>query len=400
MIKRRWIDSMVYGFTEAALWYPVVLLFSVYILESPPYYFLTILWISVASGALIGMKVSGGRARLRAIPLPLLISVLCYFIGGLGLRSILIFFFLLLCSLKAVGKMRGAIGQKIETSMDYGGLVLAFFVYILTERDQSLYPYKDTVFLAGWIILSTIFLRSNLRQVKKAAGLQEDERVPSGRLIRVNRILTLILTGLILFLGGFQSVFAWILNRVLGLIDFSYNGGVDPENSLPPVQEGGRMEYDSRVNPYHPFGWIQLIWNFLLSLILLALLILVLYTFYKLLKKWLPAWLKQLLGWMKTGGFITETVADETGYVDEVESISETRKSRIKRKKEEPNDPTRRAYMRMVQSAIKGGYPYNNSLTPTETGQQLVDMKSRNGDPDEILELVDRYNSVRYRDSK
>ncbi|CAM3398907.1 MULTISPECIES: DUF4129 domain-containing protein [Saccharibacillus] len=408
-MNRNLFKALETAIRDTALFYPLLLLLSLYVFDLSPYVLAGLFGLCLMAGAAAAGILGGQRAYAAALVLPLVPALLVLaWSAWLGLRIVPLLLLLCAAGVRGVYRLNGAVSGRRDTPLVFAGLLGGIVVYTAALRPGLLEPYAFSVYTACTVTLLVQLLRWNERRVREAMGLSQEADLPSGQLLRMNRSFMAALLLSIVLIGGatqLSVVLEWLYRFWLFLL----YGGVDldyvpepPPIPADPASPDAEVIYDLENEAEAGLGldrWI------IYGVALIALLSIgtavffLLRLLHEVLSEWLPDWLKRLLQNLRIAAKPLRT-ADGEAYADTTEKLGgkpSSGRAASGRAASEPSDPNRRAYFRLVRAAIERGYAFRPWLTPSETAKEIADKPAyREQNAEQVQELVERYNRSRY----
>ncbi|MDR9853570.1 hypothetical protein RJP21_08155 [Paenibacillus sp. VCA1] len=408
MVMRRVLALLGNSLLETAACYPFVLLYMVFAMDLVPGWMPPLIWLLHALGTLAGIRQAGGKKAL--LPVAALIAAALIPLAAAGLRAgVLAALVSLIAVFRGLIVGRKELWREIDLKLPLAGLGAALIVYGVSSRVDALEPYRIGLYFMSLFTLFTVLLRWNGDRVRDASNAQETDRQLLRRILARNRRMTWLTIAVIALLSlwnglgqGLAYVKHWLAEWLRGL------GGGDQPQAVeePPAQP---QQPDMGLPPASPTPhWVQVASQILFYLLAAVVALVLLALLYRLLRRWLPESLRALLARLaqrlRLMREIRRTTLDEGAYVDEVEKIERVQKrpGRWRRKRGDALDGAgggdpRRAYESLIRRAVKQGYGFRASLTPSENGTRLTSKDDYTGlDPKDVNRIVDRYNEVRY----
>jgi len=408
MVMRRVLGVLGNSLLETAACYPFLLLYMAFAMDLVPGWLPPLIWLLHAMGTLTGIRQAEGKKAL--LPAAALILIALIPLAAAGLRAaILAALISLIAVFRGLIVGRKGLWREIDLKLPLAGLGAALIVYGVASRVDALEPYRISLYFMSLFTLFAVLLRWNGDRVRDASNAQETDRQLLRRILARNRWMTWLTIAAIALLSlwnglgeGLAYVRQWLAEWLSGL-----GGGEQPQAvQEPPAQP---QQPDLGLPPAsHTPHWVQVASQILFYLLAAAVALVLLFLLYRLLRRWLPeslrAWMARLAQRLRLMREIRRTTLDEGDYVDEVEKIEPVQKRpgrRWRRRKDHPagaesGDP-RRAYANLIRHAVKQGYAFRPSLTPSENGD-LLSAKSEYTRlaSQEVDRVVRRYNEVRY----
>lgn len=408
-MKRIMLKALAAAIGNTALFYPLILLLSLYVFELSPYLLAALFGLSLMAGSIAARRLEQQTAYLASAVIPTAsVIMLSITSGSFGIRILALLILLCAAGVRGISQENNSITGRWSTLIVFCWLLTGFAVYAVALRPGLLQPYAFSVYAACTVTVLAQLLHWNARRIREAMGLSREADIPPGHLLRMNRGFMAVLVLLILLIGGatqLSVILEWLYQLWVFLLygsDRNYApedlpiGGDAPPLEMEALYEDIEEESGEALSP-----WILYV---IAGMILLAIgttVFFLLRLAYKILSKWLPNWLKRLLENLRIAAKPLQR-QDEEAYADTTEKL-EAKKDRSKKAKRdayaavEPPDEARREYFRLVRTAVGRGYKFRPWLTPKETAQEIADQPAyREQDADQIEELVERYNRSRY----
>ncbi|GBF75898.1 hypothetical protein PA598K_04332 [Paenibacillus sp. 598K] len=395
------------------MFYPVALLFAVYLLPSPA------VWLWNASLPLLYGLGYAAHAWLRLDRVYKLTafallggigwSVLCF---GSGWQTALP----ALWSVLALVRGARAANQDWAVRFSISPMLVGLGMYFVLSVAASFRPeLGDHIWLLaglGLAALTVVLYRFNADAIREQT-LSGTRKAELPRAVTwLNRLLVLALLLLavaITLMSYIQQAFAWLKAR---LAEWLSRSPGEPEP--PPVQpESPEMSPPPMLGepPGEPAAWMRWLEQAAMIAVYVALGALLLFALYALGKR-LPGWMrrlyKTLVAWLNREGRDGESL----GYEDQVESLIRTKEPQRSGKRwqdrladwsrREPRwseqltdeEKVRYLYRRWVLEARREGYELKRHLTPLETVADIE--RWRGGSAVEGLPVTQLYEQVRY----
>lgn len=405
---RRVLSVLGNSLLETAACYPFLLLYMAFAMDLVPGWLLPLIWLLHAAGTLTGIRQArGGKALL---PAAALIAAALIPLAATGLRAgVLAALVSFIAVFRGLVVGRKELWREIDLKLPLAGLGAALIVYGFSSRVGALEPYRISLYFMSLFTLFAVLLRWNGDRVRDASNAQETDRQLLRRIVARNRRMTWLTIAVIALLSlwnglgeGLAYARRWLAEWLRGL-----GGGEKPQAvQEPPAQP---QQPDLGLPPASPTPhWVQVASQLLFYLLAAAVALVLLFLLYRLLRRWLPeslrAWLARLAQRLRLMREIRRTTLDEGDYVDEVEKIEPVQKRPGRRWRRRNDDAAgagsgdpRRAYANLIRRAVKQGYAFRSSLTPSENAD-LISAKTEytNLAPHEVEQVVRRYNQVRY----
>ncbi|MDR0270407.1 DUF4129 domain-containing protein [Paenibacillus sp.] len=404
---RRILSILGNSLLETVACYPYLLLYMIYAMGVVPSWLLPLICLLHTLGTLVGTwKASGKKVFL---PAALLMAVSLLPLAVLGIRAaILSVLILLMAVFRGLIVGRKELWRAVQLNLPLAGLAASLIVYGASSRVQAIEPYRMLLYFMSLFTLFTLLLRWNGDRVRSASNAQETDRQLLRRILFRNRWMTWLVLALIALLSmwnGLGEGLAYFKHWLAGL----FNGMDGGEHQQVKEQLANPQQGPMRLPPpSHPPKWVHIVSQVMLFLLEVAVVAVLLFLLYWLLRRWLPeslrTWIARLARSLRLMREIQRTSLDEGDYVDEMEKIERVRKrpGKLRRGRKEDMFPAesgdpRGAYERLIRRAIKRGYPFRSSLTPSENGAAIaVDREYTGLGPDDVDQIVNRYNEVRY----
>ncbi|GGN92413.1 DUF4129 domain-containing protein [Saccharibacillus kuerlensis] len=406
-MKKILTNSLAVALGQTALFYPVLLLISMYILDVSPFIITAFFGLSVFAGSIAGQRLSKEKAHLAAVIFPALLAVLMAVLVSMDGRIIFLLALLIAAGTRGVYQMIRASEGRWETLLVGCSLIGAFALYTWALKPGILQPYAFSVYAAGTATLAVLLLRRNTKKVREALGLSDSEEIPSGRLLMINRGFMAVLLTVIIIIGGvtqFSVVLEWLYRLWQQILGFDFDSGTLP--SEPPPESSGLSEAyiipEEGEDDQGEAGWERwVIWGVagIFSLAAATAIFMLLRWLYAILFERFPAWLKRLLAnWRIAARPLQQP--EQIAYADTTEKLDVGARKKVRRttsKSLEPPEGPRRAYFRLVREAGKRGYQFKPGLTPAETGRDIADSPfAQEPDSQQLDKLIEQYNETRY----
>ncbi|MFS0722284.1 DUF4129 domain-containing protein [Paenibacillus sp. 1P07SE] len=403
------------GIVETLLFYPLILLFAVYLLPQPQVWLWSAglpLLFGAGHAAYVWLKLDKVY-KLLAIALLVAAAWSVIWFGSSWLAAVSLLFAIL-------AFIRGARGAEQEwearfpMSAMFAGMILHFILSVATVFRSELHAYLWLIGVCGLLALAATLYCLNAEAVRQQTLSGQRKSAVPGSVSGLNRLLVLVLllaAVAITMLRTIQEAFEWLRGRIVALLQLlpSREGDAPVEQPTAPEMPEPPMLGEEPSEPSALMQWLE---QAAMIAVYVLLGLLVLYGCYALGKR-LPGWLRRLYqaltAWINRG----ERQGEELGYVDTVESLIQTRDSgpglggRLRdrlsawnrRKPRWSDDMTneervRFLYRRWLQSARKEGYELKPHLTPLETVADIERWRSRSSRED--LPLTRLYEQARY----
>ncbi|WP_136607351.1 hypothetical protein [Paenibacillus dokdonensis] len=392
---------------ETAAVFPYLLLYMVYAMQASPWWLLPVMWLLHALGTMIGIRQAGGRKAVLATAL--LIAAALLPLAALGLRAaILAVLLLLLADIRGLIVGRKQLWRLVQLNLPLGGLAASLIVYGVSSRVPAIEPYRTSLYLLSLFTLFAVLLRWNGDRVREASNAQQTDRMLLRRILSRNRWMTWLTIAVIALLSlwnGLNEGFAYFRHWLSGI----FNGLDQGEQQVTPEQpQMGQQGPLDLPPPSQSPKWLHIMGQIFLILLIVAVAVALLLLLYRLVRRWLPQrfreWIARMAQRLRLLREVRSAPTDQGDYVDEVEKIDRVNKrpGRLWRRRKEgaaavkDGDP-RRAYESLIRSAVKRGYKFRPSLTPSENGAAL----NAKGDythlpAQDVGQVIHRYNQVRY----
>lgn len=406
--KRRLLTVLGHSVLEAAACYPFVLLYMLYAMQAAPWWLLPLIVLLHAGGTLIGIRQA--RGSKMPVPAALLFAAALLPLAGLGLRhAIPAVALLLLADFRGLIVGRKELWRIMQLNLPLAGLAASLITYAVSSRVEEIEPFRIPLYLLSVLTLVALLVRWNGDRVREASNAQETDRLLLRRILSRNRWMTWMTIAFMLILSlwnglgqGLAYFRRWLAGMLNGLI-----GSEPPELTEQPPQapQQGPLE----LPPASPSPrWAQIVSQIVFVLLVTAVAAALLLLLYRLLRRWLPerlrAWLARIAQRFRLLREVRSSAVDQGDYVDEVEKIERVpkRQGRLRRRRKDgaaaagDGDP-RRAYENLIRAAIKRGYKFRPSLTPTENGKAISAKADYTGLPvQDVEQVIGSYNHIRY----
>ncbi|ANS75614.1 hypothetical protein AWM70_14260 [Paenibacillus yonginensis] len=407
-----------FSLLEAGSVYPFIVLLTAFALHLPPLMFLLAVWIAHAAGVLLGTARSRGDLGRSRLGTPLLIAAVLLVpaaVIGLRLPAVLAAAALLAAAVRGLVAGRKQWPAFAPLRLPLIGLAAALVVYITAGRVAVLEPHRTSLYIVAMLVLFMLLLRWNGERVYYASHAQETDLPLFRRILAANRSLTWLVIVFIAVLGGWKGLGSLLLLLRDGLRTlFSYLESDAPPPEPPampaePAQMPNLPGMDE--GPVkHPL-WLQIAGYVVLALAGLVAAVLLGYGIYRLIRRWLPERIRRLLrglayrlGLLRSIRQVSPEAAD---FVDEVEKIDRLHNGsrgirgirRLwKSSGDVGEDDPRRVYENLIRRAVRKGYAFRSSRTPSENGITMTsDSSWTELSAEEVENIISRYNAVRYR---
>ncbi|BFH59629.1 hypothetical protein [Paenibacillus azoreducens] len=409
ILMRRMLSMLGNSLLETAACYPYLLLYMIYAMGAAAGWLLPLICLFHALGTFIGSCQADGKKAL--LPTALLMAASLLPLPVLGIRAaILAAVVLFLAILRGLVVGRKEMWRAVQLNLPLAGLAACLIVYAAASRVQELEPYRPLLYFMGLFTLFTFLLRWNGDRVRYASNAQETDRQLLRRILSRNRWMTWLVLAMIALLSiwnGLGEGLAYIKHWLTGLLK-GLGGSEHPE--VPEQLAENQPEPMKPPLPpaTHSPKWVHILSQALLFLMIALVAAALLFLLYRLVQKWLPEkfrdWIARLAQRLRLMREIRSVSLDEGNYVDEVEKLERVRKRpgrlRKRRKAElsltDASDP-RSAYGSLIHRAVKRGYRFRSSFTPSENGAALTADREYTGlEANDVKRIISRYNEVRY----
>ncbi|MED5018733.1 hypothetical protein P9847_15600 [Paenibacillus chibensis] len=406
---RRLLAVLGHSLLETAACYPLLLLYMVYAMQAAPWWLLLLVWLLHAAGTLVGMRQANGHKASLLTLVVLAAALLPLVFAGAGLRAVILATLLLL-----LADIRGLIvGRKeqwrhLQLNLPLAGLAAALIVYGISSRVEAIEPHRTLLYLMSLLTLFGVLLRWNGDRVREASNAQETDQLLLRRIMSRNRRMTWMVVALILLLSmwnGLGQGLAYVRRWLAGLLRGLTSGEPPkPDSSPQEMPQQGPLDLPP---PTPSPKWVHIVGQIVFVMLIVLISVALLLLMYRLLRRWLPerfrAFIERLARRLRLLREIRSIPMDQGDYVDEVERIERVgkRPGRLKKRRRDAaavqdQDP-RRAYEGLIRAAVKRGYKFRPSLTPTENGMELAGKEEFTGLQEQEIDLVvSRYNRIRY----
>lgn len=395
---------------ETAALYPFALLAAVYVLGTSPLGLLLLAGGFHYAGTLAGDRQSragGSRLLLPALTAAAIVAgiLACDLrpAGAAGAAA------LLAAAVRGLITGRKRLWTGVQIPLPLWGIALSviLYVYIAGSNPPALTPHRTELYVLCMTNLFVLLLRWNTDQVRSASPSYEVDGQTASRIAAVNRRLTWLTLIPIVLIGAWQGFGPLLLRLARWLISLLQSSSIPAE---PPKQEESLAAAELRHMAKEEIGgtplWLTVLGYTLLGLLSAAIAAGLAVLLYKLLSKWLPErlrlWVRGLLQGFRRLRAIRRAPGEQAEYLDEVERIEGVPPKRWWRRRPDGKrqyaggDP-RQAYRQLIARAMKRGFVFHTSRTPSENGTEL-ETGSRYTDysPEEVRQLIARYNEDRY----
>ncbi|MCJ8012906.1 hypothetical protein MUG84_14305 [Paenibacillus sp. KQZ6P-2] len=408
--RRRLLAVLGNSLLETAACYPFILLYMVYAMQAAPWWLLPLIWVLHAAGTMIGLRQAAGRKE--GVATALLLAAALLPLAALDLRSaIFAVIVLLLADIRGLIVGRKDLWRYIQLNLPLAGLAGSLIVYSVSSKVEAIEPYRFSLYFVSIFTLFTVLLRWNGDRVREASNAQETDQVQLRRILSRNRWMTWLTIAVIALLSlwnGLNAGLAYVKRWLAGILNgLGGDGQPKTPEQLPPAQQG----LPELPPPSEPPKWQHIVSQIVFVLLVAAVAVALLLLLYRLLRRWLPqslrAWLERMAQRLRLMREIRRVVTDQGDYVDEVEKIERVNKrpARLRWRRKDgaaarmDGDP-RRAYEILIRSAVKKGFNFKPSLTPSENGIALTSKGDYAGMPgQDVSQVINRYNQARYDDA-
>ncbi|MWV46376.1 DUF4129 domain-containing protein [Paenibacillus sp. HJL G12] len=405
--RRKLLAVLGNSLLETAACYPFVVLYMVYAMQSAPWWLMPLIWLLHALGTLIGRRQAAGRKELLVTALLLVAALLP--LAVLGLRpAILAVVVLLLADFRGLIVGRKDLWRFIQLNLPLAGLAAALIVYGVSSNVEAIEPYRVPLYFMSIFTLFAVLLRWNGDRVREASNAHETDRMQLRRILSRNRWMTWLVVAFIAVLSlwnGLGEGLAYFKRWLTGLLNgLGKSGQAESPEQMPPAQPGP-MELPP---PSHQPKWLHIVGQIAFAVLVAAVAAALLLLLYRLLRRWLPqsirAWIARMAQRLRLMREMRRIPTDQGDYVDEVERIERVNKGQGRWRRKRKEGPTlardgdpRRAYESLIRMAVRRGFKFRPSLTPSENGAALASDKDLTGLPAQDMDqVISRYNQARY----
>ncbi|NOU94201.1 hypothetical protein GC093_13380 [Paenibacillus sp. LMG 31456] len=298
----------------------------------------------------------------------------------------------------------------------YGiGLVVYFICSLVWSFVPILQPYSSLLLWGGLASLAITLLMTNQSNMKQETLSGDKEPVLAAAVVWQNRVLVLIVLGLILIVVGFrklQQAVLWLKEQLLAWLRelLSRNPEPPPADKVEqaPKDFGGLGEAGEAA-PW--LVWLEKIFMILVEVAIVVLLLIMLYWVAKRLSKLMKTLYLKMMDILSR----KEIRKGVGGYEDNVESLMDwqalrdqltarmkgwlPRKSEPREKWEDMKDNRERVrylYRNWIRKSVEEGYLPQRFLTPKETTKDI--QRWANNKLQSPESLISLYEQARYGD--
>ncbi|MCJ8007530.1 DUF4129 domain-containing protein [Lederbergia wuyishanensis] len=412
-MKKR-IITLIQGLFEYLLFFPLVLMFGIFIVPEK-------LWIWIA--VLIGLFIVGVLFRLIFSQQKWWVYAICSIVFSI-IPTILfghyILSLILLSFIHPIVIYRGMmyVGRNWESLLPtsfmwYGGFGIYFVGYILFRYVEKFQSYLTIISICGAAVVVIILFISNSEQLK-ASTLSKDKKPFISRAIKTQNRVYLILTAAVIFLltngkvvqEAVLQAFKGFIQLILWLVG-SDQGGKAVEETPPPNQMELGLE---KGEPNAFLKFLEMIFMYVFYAVIVVLAVGILLLFIKRVRMLVKKYLSKFIAFLKNIIFRSSELEEAGQYIDEKESVFDWKEWKDAQKdkakglfqqifKREPrwdsltNEQKVRYVYKQMLKQNKKEIEYKASKTPRETIELLKTLVTENTS---LEELRDAYEQVRY----
>ncbi|WP_100407944.1 hypothetical protein [Bacillus solitudinis] len=412
--------TFIKGMFEYLLFFPVVLLSGVFLIDPTLLYF----WLVCLSGLFALGLLLKTLLSTKAIWLFMMIVLLVSVATSFAFTDSLWMVFILI-PIHFTFMYRGMMYAErdwiilLPTSFLWGGgLTIYFFGYIVYKYVEALQFYLPLITSLAFILISFTLFRTNNQHLRTATLSKKKDPYLGKSIKNQNRFFLMITLIFVTLLTNGQVIQQAVLNMLRALIQamvslFSEDGVTQVEQGPPSA----RMESILPTDEYKPSAFaifIDRLMTYLIFGICVIVIILCLLFLVKKTRDWLKTGIRRLIDYLKKTINAKVEQHDNYGYVDEKETIfnwnlwKHEQKKKLKSFtstlfKREPKwdslsnqEKIRYLYRQILSEHLTKGGQIHHIDTPFEAFEKLY--TSGDYDKNKLNQLLKAYEATRYGD--